>query len=144
MHHTVIILDAMRHLPCLCWMVRHLGWSAPLPKNGRSGARYRQWTSVSRRCYKYIYNCNGKSKCCRSQPWQVSKIPWRALIAQACLSLNWSCHMRFLTLLAWFKRCFFVLVHISKDTISNKYMSDFRTANRKILTRRRPPRYLFA
>ena len=23
-------------------MVRHLGWSAPLPKIGRSGARYRQ------------------------------------------------------------------------------------------------------
>ena len=32
MLHTVIILDTMRHLPWLCWMVRHLGWSAPLPK----------------------------------------------------------------------------------------------------------------
>ena len=42
MFYTVIILDTMRHLPCLCWMIRHLGWSAPLPKKGRSGAWYRQ------------------------------------------------------------------------------------------------------
>ena len=32
MLYTVIIFDEMRHLHCLCWMVRHLGWSAPLPK----------------------------------------------------------------------------------------------------------------
>ena len=30
--YTVNILDTIRHLPCLCWMFRHLGCSAPLPK----------------------------------------------------------------------------------------------------------------
>ena len=32
MLYTVIILNTMRHLLCLCWMVSHLGCSAPLPK----------------------------------------------------------------------------------------------------------------
>ena len=32
MFYTVNILDTIRHLPCLCWMFRHLGCSAPLPK----------------------------------------------------------------------------------------------------------------
>ena len=42
MPHTVIILDTMRHLPCLCWMVRHRVVRSA-SKNGRSEARYRQW-----------------------------------------------------------------------------------------------------
>ena len=32
MLYTVNILDTIRHIPCLCRMFRHLGWSAPLPK----------------------------------------------------------------------------------------------------------------
>ena len=57
MLNTVTMLDTKRHLPWLCWMFRHLGWSVPLPKNVRSGARYRQCLRCSHmqlvRLYKY-------------------------------------------------------------------------------------------